>query len=498
MVDTASSLPDPGLFRIPAAAVARHPRVILTPRELRAWIDALPLANPPRSAQMLQQQLRLLVRDPQPGARFASLLEMYVPPLEELLRIAQERMQNTPDSVVPLDQLEYELVELLTELAQGYLRLANEQLQARKAPAADILYRPMHLLDSAADIARTHYHGLRPDSWRLMVAIFLRGEHQRIGNQPVAGVARLDGEPNTLQGLFYRALVINLCDPHRHRPSEVHAWRKWISQHAGALNLTMLPQGAFAIPIDVSGATPPLTGARRGKPGPNMRYLAADDFLQRLKTDPTAPPGLHAALLDVIKGRKTPEQRQSPRQARNHPYRLLYGLRTIHRRLVELIQGDGSPSHLAPIPCRQINQSKGGSAFHLQGPLNPPLSVGEPVLAEADTAGGGTPVGFAARVQRMVSNEHQQIEIGVEKLDGRLIPVHFTGHAAERGRGDTHALLVHATDSGRFTLLAARNLLHEGDIVSVEGPSTRYNLRVRGITSTVHHVAYLDVEITDA
>ena len=499
MVDTPSSLPDPGLFRIPPAAVARHPAVLLAPRELRTWIDSLPLANPPRTAQMLIQQLRLLVRDPQPGNRFGALLELYDAPLDQLLQIVHERLQGNPDSAVPLDQLEYQLVELLVELAHGHLRLANDILRSGKEVPAAVLFRAMSLLDGATNIERLHYHRLTPDGWRLLLNIFVHAERQRTSRQAIRSASPQGSEPDTVRGLFFRSLVISLCDPHRHRPGQILSWVHWAGQHTDALQLTVLPQGAYAIPLDISGTLPPLSSARRGKPGPDVRYVATDAFLQQLQSDPMAPKGMRQALMDVIKGRKTPEQRQSQRQPRNHPYRLLYGLRAIHRRLSELTQGTAPHGQaFSPLACRQVNQSRSGAAFHLQGPLNPPLNVGEPILAEAETTtSGGAPVGFAARVLRLASNEHNEIEIGVEKLQGRLVPVTISGAAADRGRFDDHALLQHAMDSGRFTLIAARNLFREGDTISVEGPSTRYNLRMLGLTSVVQSTAFIDVEVAE-
>jgi hypothetical protein len=163
--------------------------VLLAPRELRAWIDGLPLANPPRCAQMLQQQLRLLVRDPQPGARFGALLELYERPLDALLEIVRERLHSFGDSAGPLDQLEYQSVELMSELAYGHLRLANQAIAAGKAPGHADLCRAIHLLDSAMNIERLHYHRLDPDAWRLVLGIYLHGEHLGLGERDCPGSA---------------------------------------------------------------------------------------------------------------------------------------------------------------------------------------------------------------------------------------------------------------------------------------------------------------------
>ena len=141
-------------FAIPESAVARHPGTILTVRELRAWSESLPFGNPPRAAQLLLQQLRLLVRDPDPGSKFSALLDAYDEPTLRLLEIVNEREAAESGFLVPLDQLEHALRDLLAELAHGRLRMANRLLNAGKAVPADLLYRAFDLLDAADDIER--------------------------------------------------------------------------------------------------------------------------------------------------------------------------------------------------------------------------------------------------------------------------------------------------------------------------------------------------------
>jgi len=499
MVNGPASQPNPGSFAIPAANIASHPDVIRNVRELQRWIDSLPLANPAKAGNQLLHQLRLLTRDPQPGSRFGALLDMYYVPLEQLLMIVNERLPGSPESALPLDQLESVLVELLTELACGHLRIANQLLASGKAPATETLFRAVRLLDSALNIERLHYRRLALHRWQLMVSIFLHADYQQVADQQVDPKLRKEDEPDTIQGLYFRTLLISLCDPHQKMPSEVIAWHRWTTEHTGLLSITLLPQGAFAIPIDIGGTLSPLASARRSGPGTDTRYLDGDRFMQQLDEDPSAPAGLRQALIGLIKGRQTPEQRQTERQPRNHPYQLIYGLRNIHLRLEELTRGSTpSRSEVRPVPCKQVNQSKFGAAFQLRGPLSPPLNIGEPILAEAEASlSGAAPVGFAARIRRVFSGENQQIEIGVEKIQGRLIPATIVGSAAERTRGDNLALLQHSADTGKYTLLASRSIYREGDSVAAEGPSMRYNLRMLRLGGIVQHTAYIDVEPID-
>ncbi|MGB5741615.1 MAG: hypothetical protein WBM65_04220 [Sedimenticolaceae bacterium] len=499
MVNAPPNQPNLGSFPIPPVAVARHPAALLSPRDLRHWVESLPLGNPPKAAEHLLHQLRLLVRDPSPGQRFAVLLALYDQPIDQLLQIVRERLKNNPDNAVPLDQLEHLTIELLNESAYGQLRMANELLESGKAPQSEELFRAMTLLDSALNIERLHYCRLAPQAWGLLLHIFLLAEHLQLADQPMPAVPGEPDHPRTIRGLFSRVLVITLCDPHQHLPVNIQRWHAWTGANSELLELTLLPQGAAAIPVDISGSQMPLAAARRSKPGPGIRYLASDRFMQQLADDPAAPQGLLQAFNDLIKGRKTSEQRQSPRRERNHPFLLLHGLHSVHRRLTQLTDSE-SPSRveLSPVPCRQINQSPTGAAFTLQGPLNPPLSVGEPILVEADAAASRTaPVGFAGRIQRLVTADQQRIEIGVEKLQGRLIPVAITGSATERTRGTNYAVLQQATEGTQHLLLAASSLFRAGDLVVVEGAQQRYNLRMLTLIAGYQRIAYIVVEIAE-
>lgn len=499
MVEVPPTQSNMRLFEVPEPSVARHPSVLLAPRQLQRWVAGLPLANPPKAAQTLLEQLRLLVRDPHPGARLAQLLQAFAAPLDQLQEIVDERLQNTLDGAHPLDQLECTVLQVLAELTSGYLRIANEALFAGNRPPTAVLYRAMHLLDRALAIQRQHYCHMRLADWQRLLQIFVYAQEQGIADELADAALRRPGDPPTLQGLFYRALVIGLCDPNHHRADRILAWYRWTGARTQSLELTLLPQGAFTLPVDLSGEMAPLAAARRARPGPEIRYLSAEPFLQQIQEDPEAPRDLARALLDLIKGRRTTEQRQNPRQPRNHPFLLRHGLRGIHARLYELVKGAGRRDAAdGAHPCRQTDQSKTGSAFLLQGPVVPPLGVGELVLLEAaPQSPGASALGFVGCIRRLVNRDEQRIEIGVEKLAGRVFPVNLSGGGAERLRGDVGAVVHQDLDAGSIVLIAPQALFRAGDTVIAEGATARYNLRMQRLVEGAQRTAHIAVEVID-
>ncbi|MCB1802051.1 MAG: hypothetical protein KDI82_10235 [Gammaproteobacteria bacterium] len=481
-------------FAIPESAVARHPGTILTVRELRAWSESLPFGNPPRAAQLLLQQLRLLVRDPDPGSKFSALLDAYDEPTLRLLEIVNEREAAESGFLVPLDQLEHALRDLLAELAHGRLRMANRLLNAGKAVPADLLYRAFDLLDAADDIERLHFGVGGTQHWSQLLAIYLHAADNGIDHTTIAVKQRRQGQPASITGLFFRSLVISLCDPNRHPPRQIADWQAWIARHTDDLEFGILPQGPFSIPIDISGELAPLQGARRGKPGPDTRYLIMGGFLQRLHDDEDAPKGLYATLSALIKGRKSSEQRQSPRQVRQHPFRLVVGLRAVHERLTSLTAGSTSAvGDGTAIACTQINQSKTGAAFAIEQQPSAALGIGDILLAETDNPKpGGGPIGFVGRIQRLVSDRTGRVEIGVEKMSGRLIPATLSGAAAERARGDNLALLQRNGEHG-MVLIAPRNVYREDDSAVAECASGRLALRMRELVDSTPRTVLVEV-----
>ncbi|MCB1772179.1 MAG: hypothetical protein KDI88_01065 [Gammaproteobacteria bacterium] len=495
MVTPASSFPDPGLFPPPTIAVARHPAVMLSPRQLKNWIGELPLANPTRATNEVLQQLRLLVRDPDPGKHFGTLLDLFAPPLEALLETVEERLNTNPDNAVPLDQLEFQLIECLAELAAGYIRIANDQILQGKRPAIETLYRAMNAMQRALHIKRLHYHQRTTTCWANQLRIFLHAENLGIGTQALKPPIRRKEEPATIRELFFSSLMVCLTDPNHRRPAEILDWTRWSAANAGLLQLSLLPQGAGAIPLDISGEMAPLSAARQAKPGPDTRYLDTTAFMQAARE---AAPGLHRALSELAKGRRKSEQRKSPRQERQQPYRIVFGMREMYQRLNALTRGLDQPEQQYMAEAVQVNQSKDGAAFVLHGQPAAPLSVGEPLLAEAGTHNArGAPVGFTAIVQRFLSTDDGGFEIGVEKMRGRLIPVMIQNNTGERSQLDPHALLQQDTDTGRYLLLAARGWFRSDDHINVEGPSARYRLRLVRMASEMLHTTRIEVEIAD-
>lgn len=494
MVNLGSS----GPFPVPEAAVARHPGTLLSIRELRPWLEDLPLANPPKAAGMLLQQLRLLSRDPQPGLRFLALLDLYRQPLDALLEIVNERMQLNPDHAVPLDQLESLVVEALSELAYAELRIANAQIAEGRKLDVELLLRPMRLFEQALTVELAHYRSSGNAHWAVMQRVFVYADTHELADTLIKKEVRRPGGPPTIRDIYLRSLLIGCCDPYHHRPGQVLAWRGWTAEHTELLDVSLLPQGAASIPMDTSGTHTPLSAARCGKPGPDMRYLEIGGFLQHLSQDPAAPPGLHETLDQLIKGRRKPEERQTARQPRDHPYRVIFGLREIQPHLEQLVLGQDAAAAQPAIDARLINQSQTGAAFRLSGPVDIPFVIGEPLLAQASgKSAGGPAVGFTARIRRVMIDAGHEVEIGVEKLEGRVMPVTLSGSAAERARGDTEALLQQCGNGQHFVLIANRSVFREGDQVSVQGPSIRYSLRMQRIRETAKSAAYIDVEPVD-
>jgi hypothetical protein len=493
-VTASASLPDPGLFPLPELSVARHPAVILAPRRLKRWIGELPLANPQRTADLLLQQLGLLVHDPQPGPKLSALLGLHAEPVAQLLAILLQRMRVDAENALPMDPRERQLVDILLTLGDGYLRTFNEALLVGRAPPAEDLYTAAWAFDQALGIERLRYRPAAQAQWQRLLKVFLCAEGHGLGDRTLPEERRREGEAATVRAIFFRALVIGLSDPHRQRPSEMLAWAAWLTEHGAALELSQQPRGSHPIPVDLGPRSAP-PGARRVEPGPDTRYLLTDDLL-RLAT--AGAPGLHVALLDLAEGRHQRDLRRSPRRSSARGYRILPGLRNISRRLDELSGAATGQTSSNAWDARQLDQSKRGAAFVVAAAIKPPLMIGAPILAEVAEPGQTAAVGFAALVRRVVSTDEGRFEIGVEKLQGRIVPVKVATVTGGRSYVDPHGLLLHPPGQEGLVLLAPRAWYRHDDLVAAEGPATRYRLRMTGLRAAAHNIALIDVEPDDS
>jgi len=480
---------------IPPPSIARHPETIVKPRELKSWLADLPVTDTRQQAEQLHRQLKLLIRDPKSGPQYAELLRLYHPLLQGLQEQVWTNLCVSGHGPATEDQLQTTVSQLLLEISCGHMRLINESITAGKQPAAENIYHAMLPLCRLLHWDLLQYNLVRPSIWRQVLQLFAIGELYALNGQQQSSSFHLPEDARTSHGVFFSTLVTLLCDPYRLPASQLAQLIKGLGKASEHLRVNTSGEANYRVAVDLSGRLPPLRYARlQQQQQQNEQYLQLDEFF--IQFDRLGLPGdsirlvqwLIGSLRDLALKPKGREARRHIRIKREANYHFVHGLEKVHERLTEIQQGTQKPqaqdnasagiviggtsqnvSVELGTPCRQLDYSESGAGFMLGTNAQAP-TVGCLVLMESDQPGGNaTNRWFAGTVRRRLKFDHQGTEIGVEKLQGNIVPVTF-------GLDQKPGLLQVQREQHVFRLVAPPNTFTGPGEQTLKGPENEINV----------------------
>lgn len=493
---------------LPPPAAGCHPKALISAAELRTWLRQLPNVNAVRTTAELLGQVSLLAHYPGALPQLERLLQLLQAPVDQLDH-AVVALVNEPDNAAgqrTLAQLLPLYGELTLALAQLHKRQINAGLDRAKGPSVDQLYAAAVVLARHLRLELFHHQPPPPQTWRDLLRLY---EIAAFLERAAVRASQGTRAAPDVHSLFFGNLLFLLADPLHLAPATAWAMFDAAVQLAHLVEFEAGGQRcADGIPVDMTGACPPLTLARQPELAvwADCRCLRLGPLLRHLESQAGVPgdapaAALHAALRTLA----TQHGRVFPRHPRSAEYRLFAGLHAIQQRLVELAGGPAAPPpapapgrpralpQAAPPPpqiCRQINYSVGGAAFLLELRTAARLDIGTLVLFE--TGAPDNPqrqVGFVGRVRRRLQRGEGLLEIGVEKLGGRVFPVTISAH-----RGSGLALLHQETDSQALELYAPSGSFRAAAVLELNGPAGPQRVRLGSLreqTGEIERIAVM-------
>lgn len=480
---------------VPPQAVARHPDTIVKPGELLHWLEDLPLADSQHLAELLHRQIKLLIRDPNPDARYPELLRAYHPVLCSLQNQVWENLAGGRSSVKSPELLRSTVSQLLLEIACGHMRMINRQIAGGDTPSNTDLYHAMLPLLRLLQWDVVQYNLTRPSVWRQVLQLFSISELYCHSGEQVDSELALDFDARDIHGTFFATLVVLLCDPYRLPAHGLSRLISGLGELAEHLRINGAGQANYRIPVDLSGRLPPLRYARQPGDSTSIQYLQLDEFFQQLGSIGLAGDQgslnnwLQHSLRELALKPAGRESRRHNRHKRTADYHFVHGLHRVHQRLGEIQAGQPSAQNPDPnntgiileeaytatsvelgVPCHQTDHSLSGAGFMLGARAQAP-AVGSWVLFEADSVAGGgqSGQGFVGQVRRRLQFNDGSSEIGVEKLRGSIIPV--------RLGIDRHPTLLHANrEDGVFQLIAPGGSFRTASRHTLHGANKDYQV----------------------
>ena len=412
----------PLVLPVPADRAPPPKDLEVRPKQVRAWLDSLPLAQAQDAGRKILAHLTALNRARVDTEDRLQILEAYRP----IARTMMEEMEAIyGKATLPLAPRPREALELARALA-GELVLGYKVVLAEKSgkliafgarkQVPLLLLRIMQYQAARLLAAYKSYTATPAGTWLDIHQVFLQAEKDGLAKETPGS----DAEGRTsIAELYCETLLLSLTDPYRLSPGESDKVVAQIRASRAPVTLSQArpqtrPGGHFLVPCDTDKPPKPALSANDDTGGPNWRLFDANPLVDKLRmrrqamesgnvsatTSRSMGPDGIALLAKLITLWGDPPKRSSRRDPMDTTVVISVGLKaTSHFVGLEAQAAeaearairDGVTMPLISLPDDEVsrsmnalewdvvNQSEGGVKVRRNGLTQQPLAVGEVV-----------------------------------------------------------------------------------------------------------------------
>ncbi|HUL97501.1 MAG TPA: hypothetical protein VLT89_15930 [Usitatibacter sp.] len=279
----------PASLRLPPERGAPPRELEIRPKQVKAWIDALPLAQTVDAARKMAAHLTALNRAKVDVDDRILILETYRPVAATVL---DELDAIYSKANLPLGPRSREALALARglafELAAGYRIAACEKSGKLLAFGAKkvlplLVARAMEYLGAELLASYKAYAPAPASTWLELHQLYLFADRQGIATQSIE-----PGKEPTPTEVYAEALLLSLTDPYRLVPGEAD---KILAMLRPMRALASLGQarpatrsgGHFVVPCDMDRPPKPALSANDDTGGPNWRLLDTNAIVDKLR-----------------------------------------------------------------------------------------------------------------------------------------------------------------------------------------------------------------------
>lgn len=214
-------------LRIPEQAPPPADSFLLDPKESKAWIESLPIANVGETARLLFSSLGEFNRMEIPELLRARIVEQFRQPTEYVV----ERMRrHFVDQGFPLSSKSRKAanlaLEFQSELATSYKIIIRQILEGRSSRfdrklLAIALHRAMFYLSKVLFHAALTYAPWPPNVWREIHSIYAYASQNRIHMAPVKDPLHQEKAATSIEQLYKSTILFASSSPQRLRQSQM-------------------------------------------------------------------------------------------------------------------------------------------------------------------------------------------------------------------------------------------------------------------------------------
>lgn len=446
------------IFFVPTPDPFENPLVETNPSALRQWATALPYANAEQLSEAVLTSLGRLNRFPGQVRKRDELMAIYHSPAQRLAHTSATRNKGA----APLPQMR----RVMLEMAFGYSHIANECVSSKANRKnldrlAHALYFSIrfYLLEylyacEAFDCRALH-------SYREISRLRTYAEEQNVHRREIEDVDNNGRETATIEHQFNRFMLLRLLDPchlQEGEPRICFDYLNSVASYAKLITPSRESERSGHYVIDRLGEVPPYQFEPEGLDKLSLPRFTLFDlnpvsqqihmllrYLERSEEQKPAPMAALSQqevtnlLARMLKSWHIRSKRDSERHSTSGQVQVWTGLQNIHNYLSRRSGGMASDedvitmtesalqaaSHDPSEPqliARRFNQSRSGVALHLSPASATRPLIGELVLISLHGASdiNDWKIGI---VKRALTRENGALEVGVQFLLGRIVPI---------------------------------------------------------------------------
>lgn len=280
----------PANMRTPPERTAPPRELEIRPKQVKAWIESLPLAQSADAAKKMVAHLAALNRAKFDLDARLQILETYRPYAATLL---EELDAIYSKAALPLGARAREALTqaraLAFELAVGF-RIAIQEKSGKliafgaKKQLPALTLRAMEYLGAELRASYRAYAPVPASAWRELHHLYLYADKEGFATE----VADAESKA-TVADAYCEALLLSLVDPYKLVPGEAD---KILAQIRGMRGLATLgqarpatrPGGHFLVPCDTDRPPKPALSANDDTGGPNWRILDTNAVVDKMRT----------------------------------------------------------------------------------------------------------------------------------------------------------------------------------------------------------------------
>jgi hypothetical protein len=276
-------------LRVPAERAAPPKDLEIRPKQVKAWLESLPLAQTFDSARKLAEHLAALNRSRMDLDERVQVLEIYRPVSLVLLEELDDVYGKSPQPLTARAREALMLARrLAAELASGYkiaiLEKAGKLIAfgvKKQLPA--LMLRAMQYLVVEMRASYKAYSPVREGVWKELHHLYLHAEQEGMAGEAA------DAESKTsIAELYCESLLLALTDPYRLVPGDLDKIVGQIRVLRAPVTLQQKrpetrPGAHFLVPCDTDKPPKPALSASDETGGPGWRILDANPIVDKLR-----------------------------------------------------------------------------------------------------------------------------------------------------------------------------------------------------------------------